>query len=140
MIRAVLDTVVFVRALINPKGMWGRLLFSPPATFVVVTSPDIIAEVLEVIYRPSLASKLRGMADPPTVERVIALLATASIVQPDVTESICRDPSDDKFFAAARKGAAEYIVSEDLDVLDIPEYHGTRTIAARAFLDILAAR
>jgi len=46
--RAVLDTVVFLRALINPHGRWGRLLFDLSDRYVLVLSPEIIKEILSV--------------------------------------------------------------------------------------------
>ncbi|HLJ68344.1 MAG TPA: hypothetical protein VKX16_13385 [Chloroflexota bacterium] len=46
--RVVLDTVVFVRALINPYGMWGKLLFASADSYELVLSEPIIREGLEV--------------------------------------------------------------------------------------------
>ncbi len=43
------------------------------------------------------------------------------------------------FFACAAAGGADYIVSEDEDVLAIAEYEGVRTIRAAAFLELLGA-
>ena len=58
--RAVLDTVIFVRALINPKGRWGRLLFDHSDKYVIVLSPEIVREILEVIHRPELRRAFSG--------------------------------------------------------------------------------
>jgi predicted nucleic acid-binding protein len=42
-------------------------------------------------------------------------------------------------FACAAASGADYIVSEDEDVLAISEYGGARTIRATAFLELLDA-
>ncbi len=50
--RIVVDTVVFVRALINPYGRWGRLVFEHADRHNLVLSEPITREVLEVLHRP----------------------------------------------------------------------------------------
>jgi predicted nucleic acid-binding protein len=60
-------------------------------------------------------------------------------VVPTATPRVCRDRDDDKFFACAIAGNADYIVSEDDDILAIAEYDGMRTIRARGFIRLLDA-
>ena len=52
MIRAVFDTVVFVRSLINPHSIWERLLFEFVDAYELSVSPPLLQEILEVIERP----------------------------------------------------------------------------------------
>jgi putative PIN family toxin of toxin-antitoxin system len=135
--RAVLDTVVFVRALINPKGRWGRLLFELSDRYIIVLSPDIITEIVSVIYRPALRERFPQMADPPQLDRVLHLFEQAEVVEPADEVSVSRDPNDDKFFACACAGRAQYIVTEDNDILGVGEYRGVRTISAAEFIALL---
>jgi putative PIN family toxin of toxin-antitoxin system len=135
--RAVLDTVIFVRALINPKGRWGRLLFEHSDQYVIVLSPEIVREVLDVIHRPELRRRFPEMAEPARIDLVLARLDEAEVVAPQERVAVCRDPNDDKFFECALQGAADYIVSEDKDVLAIQEHRGTRTVSAAAFLSVI---
>jgi predicted nucleic acid-binding protein len=60
------------------------------------------------------------------------------VVEPTKELSVCRDPHDDKFFECAVKGRAQYIVSEDRDILDVSEYKGVRTIAADKLIALLS--
>ncbi len=136
--RAVLDTVVFVRALINPKGRWGRLLFELSDRYVITLSPDIIKEILSVLYRPALRERCPAMAEPVELERVLSLLEQAEVVEPDQQLAVCRDPSDNKFFECAVAGGADYIVSEDRDILDVGEYEGIKTVSAEGFMALLS--
>ena len=135
--RAVLDTVVFVRALINPKGRWGRLLFDLSDRYVIVLSPDVIREVLDVVERPSLRKRLRRMIGLPPAAQVLRLFEKAEVVEPEEDVRVCRDRSDDKFFACAIEGRAEYIVSEDKDILAVGEFRGVRCVTAQEFLTLI---
>jgi putative PIN family toxin of toxin-antitoxin system len=137
--RVVLDTVVFVRALINPKGRWGRLLFDVSDRYVIVSSPEIIKEILEVINRPELRRRFPEMARLPPLARVLSKLEDADVVEPRNRLSVCHDPHDDKFFECAVAGHADYIVSEDRDILDIPQYDGIKTVSAAQFLELLSS-
>jgi putative PIN family toxin of toxin-antitoxin system len=136
--RAVLDTVVFVRALINPHGRWGRLLFQLNERYVIVLSPEIVREVLDVLHRSGLRERFPQLNDI-AVHRALAIIETAEVVEPEIEVKICRDPNDDKFFACALAGRAAYIVSEDKDILAVGEYKGVTTVSAGQFIDILEA-
>ncbi len=137
--RAVLDTVVFVRAVINPKGRWGRLLFDLSGEYTIVLSPDILKEILEVIYRSSLLEKFTARGGTPPFEEVLGLLQKAEVAEPNERLAVCRDPADNKFFECALSGAADYIVSEDRDILDVRGFQGVRTVTAQEFIQILSA-
>ncbi len=135
--RAVLNTVVFLRALINPHGVWGRLLFNLSDRYTILLSPAIIGEIVDVLYRPDLRQRFPQIAEPPALEAVLALFARAEVVEPSSEPRVCRDADDDKFFACAIKGRAAYIVSEDKDVLTVGEHEGVRTVSAAEFIEIL---
>lgn len=136
--RAVLDTVVFVRALINPKGRWGRLLFEHADKYVIVLSPEIVKEILDVINRPELHRRFPEMADLPRMDLVLSRLEEAEVVEPQERLEVCRDPNDNKFFECAVAARADYIVSEDKDLLVVAEYKGIRTVSAAEFLTIVS--
>lgn len=52
--RVVLDTVVFVRALLNPRSACGRILFSFHDRYRLVLSTSIMVEILKVLARDEL--------------------------------------------------------------------------------------
>ncbi len=134
--RIVLDTVIYVRALINPKGRWGRLAFEVARRHTTITSTEIIREVIEVLQRQELKDKLPEMEYAVRFEAILAALREAEVVEPKDHPSVCRDADDDKFFWCAAAACADYIVSEDGDILAIEEYEGIRTISAADFLDL----
>ncbi len=135
--RAVLDTVIFVRALINPRGQWGRLVFELADRYVIVVSPEVVSEIMAVLYRPTLRRRFPQMADPPRLDEVIRLVAEAELLHPSETPRVCRDTGDDKFFACALAGQADYIVTKDEDILAVGDYEGILTIQAGDFTRLL---
>ena len=134
--RIVLDTVVYVRALISPKSRWGRLAFEVAAGHTVVTSPEIIRELIEVVRRQELRDKLPLLEYTVRLEAIFAALGEAEVVEPTERPAVCRDADDDKFFWCAAAASADYIVSEDKDILDVEAYQGIRTIKASEFLSL----
>lgn len=135
--RVVLDTVVFVRALINPKGRWGHLLFEHADEYAIVISPEIVKEILDVINRPELHRRFPEMAELPRMALVLSRLEEAEVVEPRDRLEVCRDPNDNKFFECAVAAGADYIVSEDKDILDVTAFRDIRTVSAAEFIAII---
>jgi putative PIN family toxin of toxin-antitoxin system len=135
-ISAVFDTVIFVRCLINPASRWGRLVFARTRHYRLVTSEPTIRETLEVISRPRVARKFRT-ASGLDRQAVLAILATATVVDVREIRAISRDPKDDPFLATARAAGAAFLVTEDEDLLVLGTYNGTRIVNAETFLAIL---
>jgi uncharacterized protein len=135
--RVVFDTVIVLRAYINPQSRWGRLLAQHTTTYRLVVSPAVVAEYLDVFLRPELTERFVRLTNLPTAT-VFGLLAQAELVRITDIPAVSRDPNDDKFFATAKAGAATYIVSEDKDQLAVGEYEGIKVVTAETFLRILA--
>lgn len=121
--RVVFDTNVFLRALINPKGVNARLVRSLDR-YLLVTSPAIIKEAVEVLSREDLL-RLKSV-QKLDADRLVALLRQAPMVSPTVTVTVCRDPDDNKFLEAAVAAKAAYVVTGDKDLRSIGEYEGVR--------------
>lgn len=136
MVRVVFDTVVFVRCLINPTGLWGRLVFDRAADYALVLSLPILAEVLEVLQRPDLTRKYRGLAGRD-VQAILSLVATAERVELIDIPRVSRDPNDDKFLATAKAAGADYLVTEDQDLLVLGRHEDVRIVTAATFLRAL---
>lgn len=135
MIRAVIDTTVFVRALINPYSRCGRLLFEHAGSYTIVMSRPIAQGILEVIQRPELTTKYRGLRRID-MRRAIDLIAMAEAVDVETIWPVSRDPNDDVFVATAIAGKAGYIVSEDKDLLSLREVNGIQIVDARQFIEL----
>lgn len=137
MIRAVLDTNIFLRALINPHSYCGRLLGDLADKYQLALSPAIIQEILEVLHRPRLRKKFPQITELD-IERILDLFAQGFVVHPGAHPAISRDPDDEKFLACAKLAQADYLVSEDKDLLVLESYEGTRICAAAEFIGVLS--
>jgi putative PIN family toxin of toxin-antitoxin system len=135
MLKVVLDTVVFVRSLINPFGAAGRLVFDREGFRLFVSEPTV-REVVEVLTRTELQRKYRSHTIR-NAQAVLAILARAEVVVPASIEPTCRDPKDDIFLATAAAAQADYLVSEDRDLLVLREFQGTQIVTVGRFLYIL---
>lgn len=136
--RVVLDTVVFVRALIKPTNACGRTIFLHGNTYRLILSKQIIVEILEVLKRPEISNKFSSFVID--FRRILDFLSQAEIVELGEIPKMSRDVKDDKFLATAIAANANYLVSEDQDLLVLGKYQGIKIITCREFADILEAR
>ena len=132
----VIDTVVFVRSLLNPHSAPGKVIFAHADEYRLILSAPIVREILEVLQRPEITSKIQFVAGMDT-RRVLDLLSQAEIVELSSIPQVSRDPKDDKFLATAVAGEADYVISEDRDLLDLGEYRGIKIVDVATFLKIL---
>lgn len=134
--RVVLDTVVFVRALINARSYSGRILSEFAPRYTLLVSKETAQELLEVIRRPELTAKYKKLATI-RIESVIQQIAQAELVTLDEIPSVVRDVKDDIFVAAARRGNANYVVTEDKDLLELTDEFDFEIVNTRTFIEIL---
>lgn len=138
MIRAVFDTVVLVRALLNERGRWARLVFDYADDYRLVVSSPVLRESLDVLRRLELARRF-STAPGRDPAAILDFLHAAEVVGIDESAipRVCRDPKDDKVLATAKAGRVDYLVSEDEDLLVLTEYEGIRIVNAATFLAML---
>lgn len=122
--------------MLNPRSVWGRVVFDRAVEYQLVVSPPIIAEVLDVLQRPAVTRTFRFVAGLDFAA-LLGILEAADMVSPSSIPSISRDPNDDKFLATALAAHADYLVTEDNDLLVLGEYEGVRIVDARTFLGLL---
>ncbi|HEX5415280.1 MAG TPA: putative toxin-antitoxin system toxin component, PIN family [Chloroflexota bacterium] len=70
---------------------------------------------------------------------MLDIIVGAEVVDIPAILPVSRDPKDDKFLATALAAAADYLVSEDADLLVLCEYGGIPIVDARTFLNIRSA-
>jgi len=113
MLRAVLDTNLFVRGLLKGPVTLPLIQAWKAGDFQLVTSEQMLAELFEVLSRPKFAryftqDDARALGD--------LIYERAKVVQPVIHVTLCRDPKDDMFLDAAIAGQAHYLVSGDDDL------------------------
>ena len=135
-VKAVVDTQLFLRAAINPNSLASKLIFDLDEMYVLVASKAIVTEARNVLYRWEIRIKFPHLTDR-IAERILAAFARAEIVEPEDVPTVSRDSKDDKFIVCAVAAKANYIVSEDKDVLVLNPYQGIQIINALDFLRVL---
>ena len=139
MLRVVLDTNVFVSSLLSTQGLPAQVLHAwREGRYMLVTSPPIVAEIVEVLESPRISKKyLIGQED---IEHLVDLLKTDSILVPGraaVKGSVPQDPRDEMFLACAIDANADCIVSGDRHLLDLQTYRGIPILTVKEFAEKL---
>lgn len=133
----VVDTQLLLRATLNAKSLPARVLFQMRDAYLLAVSPDVRAEVQDVLTRPKIRTKFPQMTDE-AVAKTLAVLDAGLQISPELVAAISRDPKDDKFIALAVESKATYLVSEDKDLLVLDPYRGIRILNALDFIQVLA--
>ena len=129
--KIVLDTNVFVS---------GVFFTGPPARILEAwrdgkVNLAVSAAILEEYRRVGvgLADRYEGV----DLEPLLTLLAmNAEIVEaPDLAESVCEDPDDDKFLACALAAGAPVVVSGDKHLIRVSGWSGIEVLRPRQFCE-----
>jgi hypothetical protein len=138
-LRVVLDTNVFVSSLLSTQGLPAQLLNAwRDGRYVLVMSPPIISEIMDVLESPHISMKY--LIKPEDIEELVDLLKTDTIIVPGravVRGAVPRDPRDEVFLACAIDAKADCIVSGDRHLLDLRNYHGIPILTAKEFAEKL---
>ncbi|MFQ5684533.1 MAG: putative toxin-antitoxin system toxin component, PIN family [Candidatus Binatia bacterium] len=137
MIRGVLDTNTIISGIGWSGAPRAVLDAAIDREFVLLTSPDLLAELRRVLsYR-----RLRIL---PTarVQEVLALLPLlAHMVEPEERLAIIhQDPPDNRVLECAITGHASHIVTGDEHLLRLKSFRGIPVLTPAAFLRVLKRR
>jgi uncharacterized protein len=131
-IKAVLDTNIFVRALLGSAANEAVYNAFKEDIFILVVSKEILEELAEVLLRPALGLDLKN------IKSVLSHIKEKAVIA-ETTQKIksCRDPKDDMILEAAVNAKADIIVSNDKDLLDMNPFKAIQIVEPRRFLEIL---
>jgi len=137
MTRAVIDTNIFLRAVIKPQGTVAPILVRlEEGKFVLIYSQQLLDELVEKLELPRIRLKYNLGAED--IERLLTLIIRlGERVEPDRKVNISRDPDDDMFIEVALAGKANYIVTGDDDLLVLEQFEEIKFIRPGEFLAIL---
>ncbi|MCB0196569.1 MAG: putative toxin-antitoxin system toxin component, PIN family [Anaerolineae bacterium] len=134
MMRAVVDTNIFVRALIMPHGTVGPVLQRlRNGDYILLYSRPLLEELVDVLNRPRIRNKY-GLSEEDIAITLRLILLRGEIVTPTETITVCRDPKDNKFLEVAVAGQADVLVSGDEDLLVLDPFEGIPIISPSLFL------
>ena len=132
----VIDTVGFIRALLNPRGIWGEIIFEYRDRYELIVAEQLLVELEDVLQRPQMVRKYSVLVGRD-VQTVRQGLAAGRRITLGPIEEVSRDPNDDYLIAMAVLGQALFLVTEDKDLLSIGDHEGIRFITGKTFLDYL---
>jgi len=135
--RAVLDTNLLVSYLLTHHPPIATIIdgFLAQDEFVMVTAPELLAELDRVLTYPKLQ---RYYTDKERTRFVALIMALGEVVDlPETIPRICRDPEDDQLIACAVFGEADLIISGDDDLLALERVGDIPILTASQFLEIL---
>ena len=138
MLRAVLDTNVFISGIKSQTTPPGKVLDAwRKKRFVLITSPQLLDEIQEVLLRPEILRLLKKT--PNEVDAFITILIqkaylTEGKLEIDVLE---KDPDDNMVLACAEEGIATNLVTGNTKDFPFKEYKGIQIVIPKKFLDLL---
>ncbi len=129
--RLVVDTNVFVSAILFPRSAPRRVVDDALDQGVVLFSGVTMGELTEVLSR----SKFDHYVSRSERELVLAQIGSAAEFVPIIRlVRECRDPKDDKFLEVALNGRADVIVTGDSDLLGMHPWRGIEILSPAGYL------
>lgn len=136
MIKVVLDTSVFVAALLSKSRNSTTVLVLDrwrDCCFRLVMAPQLLRELVVQLMLKQV---------PQTdIEDLVTLIAEIALHIPGAYEATRLDdidPDDNMFLAAAYEAKADYLVSLDRQhLLPLKHYHGTQIVTPALFIRVL---
>jgi uncharacterized protein len=143
--RAVIDTNIWISALLNPDGPPARILAAlPRGLFSLLISAPLLNEIDGVLRRPRFERQYGFTSDD--ADRFVTFLhERGTLVHVTGVIRWCRDPKDDMVIETALNGRADALVSRDDDLKGTPELvaileqRGVGVLTVRRFLAALDA-
>ena len=124
-LKAVLDTQLVIRGLVRRRRSAAVELFDLALEGVrvrAVTSPLLLAECESVLRLPDVRALTNPPLDDDLIQRAVDYIGERFIVVAGAFKEVDRVPDDAKdnpLIEAALEGAAEAIVSDDVDLLSL---------------------
>ena len=134
--RVVLDTNIFISALLVPSGNPARIYRAwHERNFLLLTCPEQLDELRESLRRPALAARIKPYRAGRLVNQ-LKYLAEIVFSLPDVERS--PDPNDDFLLALCQAGDADYLVTGDKSgLLSLERHHRALIVSATEFAGLL---
>ncbi|MDI6757928.1 MAG: putative toxin-antitoxin system toxin component, PIN family [Endomicrobiia bacterium] len=129
----VVDTNVFISALLKSRDCSEVLEALKRGRFNLVISEKLREEILEVASNPKF-----GFSEFDKSElRELLAEKSAPPLAPEEKISVCRDAKDDMLLECAVTGRADFIVTGDKDLLSLKTFRKTLIVTPRKFLQSL---
>lgn len=117
---AVYDCMLFFRAASRPSRVHSLFEVVDQGRVVIALGPDVLAEIRDVLTRPKLIARYPALTSQAVDAFLAQRLSLARWIN-DIPEhyTLVRDPKDSKYLNLAIEANAPYVVTTDLDLLDL---------------------
>lgn len=137
MIRIVLDTNLFISALLKPGSTPDKIInLVREEKVLLLVSDDICTEITRVLMYPKIRKRL--VVTDEDLMNFLSLFQTIAISTPGLLSipPLAADPDDTKYLVCAIEGRADFIVSGDHHLTDLIVFQGIRIVSASEFLQV----
>lgn len=138
MLRVVIDTNIFISAIISPDKTCAELIkLWATGNFALFLSSNILAEIEKVLRYPKI-SKIHRYTEEETQEFINYLKDFALFTPGKISLDVVKDdPKDNIFVSCAVEAGANFLISGDSDLLKLGHYKNISIITAKEFLGLL---
>jgi len=134
--KIVLDTNTVISGIFWEGAPRQILNLARSGAFTLCTSPDLLAELADVLGRKKFSARLEQV-NTSVDTLIFGYAALAQTVRPSkIIAVIMVDPDDDKVLACAKTAKAKIITSGDNHLLNLNEYEGIKIMTARQVLEL----
>ncbi len=132
--RVVIDTNVFISALLNPQGTPREVINIAISQFVILQSEATYQELESRISKKKFDKYLE---ENDRLKFLLAVRNESLFIDIVHETEICSDSDDNKFLELAVSGNASYIITGDKDLLILNTCQGVAIIIPANFLSIV---
>jgi len=130
--KVIIDTNLWISFLISKNyTSLDEILFS--GNCVLIFSEELLDEFLTVIKRP----KFRRFFTQEDTEYLIETIQEyAKFVEVKSKVNVCRDKKDNFLLSLSKDVNADYLITGDMDLLELKEFESTKIISMSEFLGL----
>lgn len=132
--RVIIDTNIFVNFLLTRKVMKLDEMIESQ-TIRLIYNEELLNELLAVMGRP----KMKTFFGEKEIQKLLAQLKIFSAFSVVKTKVVaCRDPKEDFFLSLAKQSRADFIVTNNKDLLMLENFEETKIVTLNEFYNAMA--
>ena len=129
--RTVIDTNIWIRRLLGSNSISARAADKALDESDVFISEPVVDELVDVLSREKWDRYVSVDERQEFLDKFLRVTSPISVLS-EIAE--CRDPKDDKFLALALDAEADYLITDDKDLLVLHPWRGIEILSSADFL------